>query len=79
MKPVFKKSEIVVKMPKDEISLGSDKEVEGIIVYKGKKVDNYEEGDKILYAKGIGKELKYFGESLWVIEREDYVICQIVD
>lgn len=82
MKPVFKKSEIVVKDPTDQgESFGISKEVITKVLYKGKEADNYEVGDDILFhldkvaAKKISKDV--FGEALLVIENQNYVICQV--
>jgi len=81
MKPVFKKSEIVVRNPKKGTAeFGISKEVITEVLYKGKLADNYEVGDSVLYHtdKVAGKEIDCFGESLFVIEKQDYIICQVI-
>jgi hypothetical protein len=82
MIPEFKKKEIIVEKDSKEVKLGSGdtKETVGIIKYIGKKVDNYEVGDKILFDLSVARlEIKYFGKILLRIENEDFVICKIIE
>lgn len=80
-KPSFKKKEVIVKKVEDGLNLGGNsKETVSEVVYVGSKAENYKPGDKILFDSAIARlEIKYFGEDLWRIENEDFIICQIVD
>ena len=80
MIPEFKKKEVVVEKDNKEVKLGGGdtKETVGIIKYIGKKVENYEVGDKILFDLATARlEIKFFGKTLLRIENEDFVICKI--
>ena len=77
-KPIFKKREIVVELPKNDFSLGADnEEIIATVEYIGKGVINYKVGDTIIFKKSVGSPLKFIGENYWKIENEDYVICQL--
>lgn len=74
--PVFKKSEIVVELPKVE-GLGTETEIVAKILYKGQNAHNYEVGQTILFNKKVGSEIKYFGKPLWKIDHQDHILCEI--
>lgn len=79
-KPVFKRKEIIVAMPKDAGLSMATKECEAEILYVGGQCElGYKPGDKILFQRNIGMEINYFDEKLWRIENEIQVICQIVE
>jgi len=76
--PIFKKKEVVVKLPKNSFSLGSEnQEIVSTVEFVGKKVENYKVGDTILFKKSVGSSLKFIGEDFWKIESEDYIICEL--
>lgn len=78
-KPIFKKKEVVVRLPKTNDAFAKTTEIVAQVVYVGKNAENYKEGDTILFNKTVGKELTYFKDDLWKIENEDYIICELVD
>ena len=78
-KPVFKRKEIIVGMPKDAGLSMATKECEAEVLYVGAQVEFYKPGDKILFQRTIGMEINYFDEKLWRIENEIQVICQIIE
>ena len=75
--PIFKKREIIVKLPKTESVFENTSEIQTEVLYVGKNAENYKVGDTIVFNKGVGKELKFLGENYWKIEHEDYIICQL--
>lgn len=78
--PIFKKAEVVVRIKNNNIKLGSqemDAEVLAEVVYVGEFTTKYKVGDEVLIDKKLAKELKYFGETLWKVPQEDFVICGI--
>lgn len=79
-KPSFKKKEVIVRKVEDNLNLGGNtKETVSEVIYVGSKAENYKSGDKVLFDSTIAREIKHFGEPLWRIENEDYIICQIVE
>lgn len=79
-KPIFKNSEIVVQLPSNTIKLSStdmETEVVGEIVFKGVEALKYEVGQKVLFDKKYAVELKYFGENMWRIPRQEFITCEI--
>ncbi len=78
-KPIFSRKEVVVEMPEDN-SLGmAIRECTSTVLYVGKEVENYKPGDKVLFYRGIGSEIKYFDKPLWRIENEIQVLCKITE
>lgn len=78
LKPEFQKKEIVVPMPKQEGFGMAVNECRATVLYVGKQQEYYKEGDDILFDRNIGREITFFGESLWKIDSEISVICKIV-
>ncbi len=76
-KPVFKKKEVVVEKPEIKGIQLSVEECIATILYVGEKTEDYKVGDKIIFSQKFGRDLKYFGKPLWVIENEGYITCKV--
>lgn len=81
MKPIFKKSEIVVALPNKDIDLGSGrKETTAKVLYVGAKQENYKVGDTILYVHRDSYDehaIEYFGQKLLRFENEAWILCAV--
>lgn len=74
MIPSLKKKEIIVNLQDSNIF---DDNIFGIVVFKGNNATLYKEGDKVLLDKKWLRDFSIFGENLYRIEHEDYIICGI--
>ena len=75
--PSFKRKEIVVEMfPIEGIGSATTEKVAEVL-YVGAQQEYYKPGMKILFDAQVGREIKYFKQSLWKIDSEQSVICEI--
>lgn len=82
MKPVFKRSEVVIRIPNNTIKLTTEallEEAIGDVAYIGAQAKNYKVGDKVLFNQKKSTEVKTFGETLYSVPHEDFVICQLIE
>lgn len=79
--PKFKNKEVVVKIP-ETITLTDQqmsKEVLGEVIHVGEVATKYSVGMKVLFDQEKSVKVKYFGEVMYKIIHEDFVICEVVD
>ena len=78
--PVFHFNEVVVQLPQNQLKLtqqNTEKEVIATVIHTGETVQKYKVGDTVLFSKQKANQLEKFGEEVWLVPMEHFIICSL--
>lgn len=78
--PVFHFNEVVVQLPQNQLKLtqqNTEKEVVATVIHTGETVQKYKAGDTVLFSKQKANQLEKFGEEVWLVPTEHFIICSL--